>query len=203
MARIRTFIAVNISDSIRERAATLQKKIASLAPGIKWVEPESMHLTLHFLGEVEELDLVSICRVVTDCARNLPAFSVRIGTVGVFPTPRRPKILWLGVQEGAESLTLLHQVLEKPLLATGCYRKEDRPYYPHLTLGRISQDDRELAWSTLITEHREWYGGHCDIHEILVMRSENHRDRPIYTVVGRGRLRGLSVPLETQEHEEG
>src|SRR5580704_7955455 len=102
MARIRSFIAVNIAEAVRKKAAALQEKLARSAAGVKWVDPASMHLTLLFLGEVEELEVVSICRVVKEQAATLPAFGLEFGGLGAFPTPRRPKILWIGVARGAD-----------------------------------------------------------------------------------------------------
>ena len=194
MARIRIFIAVNIDDSVRTRVAALQAKLARTAPGVKWVEPESMHVTLLFLGEVEELDVVPICRIVKEHAEGMPPFSLTFKGIGAFPTPRHPKILWAGIPDGIDDLKRLHGLLEGPLLALGCYRREDRPYSPHLTLGRLTQEDRSEAWGTILAQHAEWYGGTSHIRDVLVMRSELIRESPVYSIVGRAKLRG-SPPI--------
>ena len=198
MARIRIFIAVDIGEAIRKKAAALQEKLARSAADVKWVDPASMHLTLLFLGEVGELEIVSICRIAKEQARTLPSFKLDLGGLGAFPTPRRPKILWVGVRQGAEELTRLHDALEEPLLELGCYRREDRAYSPHLTLGRLTQEDRGEAWASILTQHAEWNGGSTQVMEVLIMRSELRRDGPVYTVMGRAQLQG--VP-STEEEE--
>jgi 2'-5' RNA ligase len=197
MARIRTFIAIDIDPAVRDRATALQEKLARSAADVKWVEPESMHITLLFLGEVAVLDLVPICRIVARGARDLPPFQFTVAGLGAFPNPRRPKVLWAGVTDGSDTLQELHERLEGPLLELGCYRREERAYNPHLTLGRINRDDDEGAWGPILSGHSDWDGGTTNVSEILVMSSELRRDGPIYTVVGRGKLKG--VPADEEE----
>lgn len=197
MARIRTFIAVEIDDAVRQRAVALQEKLGHLAPGVKWVEAESMHITLHFLGEVNQLDVVPITRIVKDQVKRLPPFTIEFNGIGAFPTIRRPKILWVGMTEGVDELKLLHSRLEAPLIERGGYRREDRGYSPHLTLGRLSQEDRAEDWGPILAAHADWDGGTTQVTEVLVMRSELQRDGPVYTVMGRGKLAG--VPAEKEE----
>ncbi len=197
MARIRTFIAVDIDPAVRERAAALQEKLGRSAGGVKWVEPESMHITLLFLGEVDELDIVPICRGVIEGAKQISPFAMELKGLSAFPTPRRPKILWTGVTEGKESLKAVHQSLEVPLLELGCYRREERAYHPHLTLGRLNKEDRAGEWGRIITGHADWDGGITHVNEVLVMRSEPGREGPVYSVMGRGKLKG--VPADEEE----
>lgn len=201
MARIRTFIAVDIDPAVRDRAAALQEKLASADSGVKWVEPESMHITLLFLGDVPELDLVPICRSVIAGAQDVAPFTMAINGLGAFPNSRRPKVLWAGITEGADSLRLLHQTIETPLLETGCYRQEERGYNPHLTLGRLNAEDRTDAWAKILTNHADWEGGITQVTEVLVMRSELRRDGPVYSIMGRGKLKGVPVDVDEDEEE--
>jgi 2'-5' RNA ligase len=92
------------------------------------------------------------------------------------------------VTEGAAELRALHADLEEGLLELGCYRREDREYTPHLTLGRLSHDDRAEDWGTILAQHADWQGGSTPVEEVLVMRSEMRKGGPEYTVLGRGRL---------------
>jgi 2'-5' RNA ligase len=196
MARVRTFIAVDIDRAVRDRATALQEKLAQSAAEVKWVEPESMHITLLFLGEVAVLDLVPICRIVAQGVKDLPPFPFTIAGLGAFPTPRRPKVLWAGVTDGNEALQELHEGLEGPLLELGCYRREERAYNPHLTLGRVNREDDAGIWGPILAGHTAWDGGTTNVSEVLVMSSELRRDGPVYTVVGRGKLKG--VPTEEE-----
>ncbi len=205
MARIRTFIAVALSDRIRQGCIDLQKELAQTAGPVKWVTEENFHITLHFLGEVNELDLVSICRVVQKKSQRVEPFRLTIGSLGCFPTPRRPKVLWAGVTEGLKELTKLHSSMEEPLQELGCYRREERQYSPHLTLGRIESknaaeevvepgkitgqaDANEFSWTKVLKDYEEWQAGYCAVEEVLVMTSEHRRGGPVYTAAARAPL---------------
>lgn len=188
MARIRTFIAVEIGDAIRDAAVALQRQLARAGASAKWVEPQNIHVSLLFLGDVEELDLVPICRAVKEVAAREPAFPLSVSGVGAFPNARRPKVLWAGITDGAEQLQRLYTRLEEKLLDLGCYRKEERAYTPHVTLGRVKADADANALAAELAKLRTWEGGHTTVDEVLVFSSELRPDGPEYTVIGRGEL---------------
>jgi RNA 2',3'-cyclic 3'-phosphodiesterase len=190
MARIRTFIAVDLADGVKDRLIALQENLARSGTGVKWVPRENLHLTLLFLGEVEQLDVVRICRVAQERAQKHTAFTLQVEGLGAFPNARRPKILWAGVTDGVAELRTLHADLEAGLLDLGCYRREEREYTPHLTLGRLSHEDRTEAWGSALAKYGDWQGGSSPVDEVLVMASEMRRDGPEYSVMGRARLGG-------------
>jgi 2'-5' RNA ligase len=190
MARVRTFIAVDVGDEIRAAAVALQQRLARTGADVKWVGSEAMHVTLLFLGEVDELEVVSVCRVVKEVAGREPPFPLRVSGVGAFPTPRRPKIVWAGITDGADRLRELYSRLEAKLLDLGCYRKEERGYTPHLTLGRVKGDRDSSALAAELPKLLAWDGGQTVVDEVLVFSSELTRDGPEYTVLGRGELGG-------------
>lgn len=190
MARIRIFLSVGVGAKIRQRVLDLQGSLSETLSGVRWVDEESLHVTLLFLGEVDELDLVSICRIAKEVGKKLPPFTMEVGGMGCFPNPRRPKVLWVGITEGGEDLQRMHESLESPLMENGCYRREERAYSPHLTLGRVTGEDESVNWSELLGEHESWQGGTIMVEEILVMSSELRRDGPVYSVVGRAPLTG-------------
>jgi 2'-5' RNA ligase len=190
MRRVRTFIAVDTGETIRDHAVELQRKLGRNATSIKWVVPENLHLTLLFLGEVDELEVLQICKAIAAKCKDIPPFTMAIEGLGAFPNNRHPKILWAGVKEGVEELKILHDALEAPLLDMGAYRREDRAYTPHLTLGRLAQEDRGQSWAQTISAHATWQAGDTVVREVLVMSSELQRDGPVYTVLGRAKLGG-------------
>src|SRR5262245_63960024 len=112
MARIRTFIAVDLDKTVRDRTVALQEALARAGTEVKWVEPENLHVTLLFLGEVDDRDLSAVCRAVADCAQKQAPFPMSVETAGCFPSPRRPRVLWVGVGEGTQPLCALHDALE-------------------------------------------------------------------------------------------
>src|ERR1700747_574758 len=95
MARLRTFIGVDIGKAIRERAVALQEKLAQSANGVKWVEAENLHVTLLFLGEVDDREVAAVCRAVSQETANHAPFEISVEKLGCFPNPRRPHVLWI------------------------------------------------------------------------------------------------------------
>jgi 2'-5' RNA ligase len=190
MARVRTFIAVEVGDAIRSSAVALQQALAETGAEVNWVPPENIHVTLLFLGEVDERELAAVCRAVADAAAGEPPFALRVSGVGAFPTPRRPKIVWAGLADGAAELVRLHDRLEQRLLDLGCYRKEDRPYTPHLTLGRVKSEADGQALAPGLPKYANWAGGQTAVDEVVLFASELRRDGPTYTPLGRGKLTG-------------
>lgn len=188
MGRIRTFIAIDIGDAVRQRAIALQQKLATTTSDVKWVEPENIHVTLLFLGEVDDRELPSVCRAVAASCKQLMPFTIDIEGVGCFPNPRRPRILWIGVGEGAEELVTLHDALEAPLLDLGCYRREERKYTPHLTLGRVKSDRPSDDLAGILAKQTAWHGGTVPVDEVLVMSSELRSSGPVYAVLSRAPL---------------
>ena len=191
MPRTRTFLAVDTGDAIRKHAVALQKQLGRTIPdGVNWTDPGGMHVTLLFLGEVDDREVVQVCRAVKDVATREPAFSLAVSGVGAFPNPRRPKVVWGGVTEGADALQRLHAALEERMLDLGCYRKEDRAYTPHLTLGRITDDAAGFALVAELPKLADWDGGRVSVNEVRVYTSELRRTGPEYAVIARSALTG-------------
>lgn len=188
MPRTRTFIAIALSRSIRDRLIALQEGLAAAAPDVKWVEPENMHVTLLFLGEVDDRELPAVCRASQDALVAYPAFTLSVAGAGCFPNARRPRILWVGIGQGAREVVAVHDALEGPLLDLGCYRREERKYTPHITLGRRRSEGPADALSRVLAKQQAWQGGEETVCEIHVMGSELTRDGPHYTILSRAKL---------------
>ncbi len=154
----------------------------------KLVEYANLHVTLLFLGEVEMLTVPQVCEAVENCAREFSPFSMTIEKAGCFPTPRRPRVLWVGVGEGQQEVVALHDALEGPLLDLGCYRQEGRKYTPHLTIGRIQGNRHQMDMSSILANYASWKGGEIVVDEIHVMSSELTPKGPIYSVLSRAKL---------------
>ena len=90
----------------------------------------------------------------------------------------------------------IHAALEPPLMELGCYRREERAYTPHLTLGRLNREDSAGTWGPIITKHADWQGGDTTVDEVLVMSSELNRGGPVYSIMARAPLAGVTLPDE-------
>ncbi len=194
MSRLRTFIAVDPGQAIRARLLALQEALARTGSSMKWVEPENLHVTLLFLGEVDDREVPDVCRAVMDRCAGIDAFTMTVAGVGCFGSPRRPRIVWAGLTEGGPEMAALHDALEPPLLELRCYRREDRPFTSHITLGRVKGERADDRLAAALPRYAEWHGGTVEVREVLVMSSELRAAGPLYTVLSRARLKPERVP---------
>jgi 2'-5' RNA ligase len=200
--RLRTFLAVDLGKPLRDRCVALQESLARSAAGVKWVEAENIHVTLLFLGEVDERAVIDVCRAAAETCGRFDRFPLSVETVGCFPNPRRPRVVWAGVGAGGPELVALHDALEPPLLALGCYRREERQYTPHITLGRVRGDGGAGELAAALQRKAGWRGGETEVREVLVMSSELTPQGPIYAVLSRARLRNPSARSGAASQEE-
>src|SRR6185369_1314815 len=188
MKRTRTFIAIEPGNAIRDRVVMLQEKLAKTGCDVRWAEYDTLHLTLLFLGEVDQRDLTNVCRAVSGVAGGAAPFAITVEGANAFPNIRRPKTLWVGVSAGAQDVCDLHDGIEAALMQLGCYRREERAFTPHLTLGRVKGDVAIDDLSKALTKTAAWTAGETTVKEVLVMGSELKSDGPVYTVLSRAKL---------------
>lgn len=131
---IRTFICCELPAAVLDPIAALISSLKNEYSGIRWVRPQGLHLTLRFLGDVENSKIKQINQMVKEASRY--AFQIRVNEFGAFPNLRRPRVYWLGISEPSGSLRELHQNLQNGLVHIG-YEPEIKPFKPHLTLGRV------------------------------------------------------------------
>jgi 2'-5' RNA ligase len=131
---MRLFVALDIDDAIRERIVRFVDGVQPFAPDARWVKPESMHVTLKFIGEQPDDTVVAIKQVLAQVAAS--TIRVDFRGDGFFPTPKSARVFWVGMESGPE-LTALASAVDLNLSVLGI-AKEDRPFSPHLTLARSS-----------------------------------------------------------------
>lgn len=138
MTLLRAFIALeipaSIQESIQQQTAGLRKAANSL---VRWVPAENLHLTLKFLGDVSSTSLQFVTQMLSREASQYPGFSMQVGGLGAFPSARRARVLWIGIR-APETLSALQRSLDSAAARLG-YPPEDRPFSPHLTIGRVKQ----------------------------------------------------------------
>ncbi len=139
---LRLFIAVSLSAKQIDQVAALQNQLKHSLKGVRWVKQEGMHLTLSFIGETDPEMLDTIKEIMNRVVTPFSKFKLSISGCGVFPGPSRARVLWLGVEKGAEELTDLAEKLAAGLAEIGL-KQEGRKYQPHLTIGRIRQSLEE------------------------------------------------------------
>jgi RNA 2',3'-cyclic 3'-phosphodiesterase len=177
---IRAFIAAEISDEVRARVGELLTKLKRTEAEVKWVRPASMHLTLRFLGNIFPDQVELIDAAMNEAVAGMAPVAVEVEGAGVFPNPDRPRVLWLGLSRGGPELTALAERLNAALSARG-FGPADRPFAPHLTLGRV-KTPRNLrpALKTLEAEAARSFGGYT-AGRVILFESELNRAGAKYT----------------------
>ena len=201
----RTFIAIELSDEARNHITRELRRLAQALPHLRWVDPNTLHLTLSFLGELDDEQLDQATQATIDTAANEQPFTLHIGALGTFGPPRSPRVVWIGVTGNTPRLLGLQKQLTAHLAAQG-FPPEDRPYAPHLTLARIKDplSNQELTTlQRLIPTTRDTHARHnkpasteggsqdatIPVEHLSVMKSELLRDGPRYTCLHRCPLR--------------
>ncbi len=188
MNKVRTFVAVELADEVRDRAVQLIERLRSAGAEARWTMPQNMHLTLKFLGDVREDAVADVCRVVSKVAAEAGPFEIELGGAGAFPDVRRPRTLWIGVRRGHAELARLQTAVERALAKRG-FPKDRRDYQPHLTIGRIRERAAPMAeLGQLILEHANFAAGSCAIREAIVFASHLSATGPRYEPLARAPL---------------
>ncbi len=135
MTRIRAFIALPLPETTLRTIGKLQQELATALPGVRWVKPETIHLTLAFLGDIAEDSLEKLGTSMLSIGSLQTPVMATFSGVGAFPSRSRPRVVWLGVN-GENTLSQLHGAV-KTKLDILQLSIDNRPFVPHLTLGRI------------------------------------------------------------------
>lgn len=139
---VRTFIAIELEDHILRQLGDLQDRLKQDIPPklVRWVRPEGIHLTLKFLGEVPAPEIEAIAEALQGACAPHPALTCTVGGLGCFPNARRPRVVWVGVEEPDGTLVSLARAVERTMEPLG-FPAERRAFHPHLTLGRVKGRD--------------------------------------------------------------
>jgi 2'-5' RNA ligase len=135
---MRLFVAVNFPARLRQKIARLSRPMQEAGIPGRWAGADQIHLTLKFIGEVSAADVPAITGALAQVAGSFRPFDLAFGPIGAFPSPRRPRVVWLGVEPTPE-LRFVKDDLERSLSELGVAR-ESRPSQPHITLGRAPRD---------------------------------------------------------------
>jgi len=185
MPSIRTFIAIRLTDEVRQLLARVQSKLASQvdADVVRWGDKDSVHLTLKFLGDVSSDRLPVIHSAVERACQNVAPFAISVEGLGCFPSTRRPRVVWVGVRESGESLQRLQRAIEDALAEEG-FERDRRGFTPHLTLGRLrrqaSRGDVERL-GRVVEQGVTFPALEMGVASVSVMKSELRPSGAVYT----------------------
>jgi 2'-5' RNA ligase len=175
---MRTFIAVEVPEQIRKVVYDFIQIEARKELPIKWVAFENLHITLKFLGEIDEKKRDELAPVITQIGQKHNGFQVRIEGLGCFPNPRTPRVLWVGVKDGNTELCDIAAALEKGLAPLGF--KDEKRFHPHLTIGRIK---KLCKMNDILAKHISTDAFRVD--SVVLFKSKLNPDGPVYEQLDR------------------
>jgi len=181
-AKIRSFIAIDLPEDLKEELKKFQSRLKKSKADVKWVRPESMHITLRFLGYLTPEEIEKAKTAINTVAKRFAPFQIQVRGWGTFPEKGRPRVIWTGLEQGAEILEQIFNQLEKELVKLG-FDKADKKFVPHLTLGRIktSKNLKDLI-EYLNKEGTKTYGNFW-AEKIILFKSDLKPEGAIYSII--------------------
>ena len=186
---IRSFLAVELPKPILGKIEEVQGDLRSTHADVRWVSPEKIHLTLKFFGNTEESRVDLIFKSIEEPVQNTLPFSIRVRGAGAFPSLKNPRVIWMGLADGKEMLVSLQKEIEGCLEKIG-FEPEDRPFQPHLTLGRMKSSRGREELVRRMEKYTEAEFGVFQIERVVLFKSDLRPSGPIYTLLKVLRLGG-------------
>ena len=184
---MRTFIAIDLDDSLKKALETLAGELRPLAKSVRWVGAAGMHLTLKFLGEIAEADAARVSSALEEVAPPHGVFALVLQGTGAFPPGRRdPRVLWVGVAPGPPLLALQEDI-EREMEKLG-FEREKRPFHPHLTLGRVKFPSRLDLLIQEMRKYKDQWFGEMSVQKFTFFQSTLRPSGAEYTVLKEFRL---------------
>ncbi len=190
---MRAFIAIELPKEIRDSLGGIQEKLKVSGADVKWVQPQNIHLTLKFLGEINEERLSKINLILDTLAKDKKSFSIRLASLGAFPKIDYPRVIWTGIDEGESETKELARALEEKIEKIGI-PKEDRPFSSHITIGRTRSNlgkDKLVAGLKNLQDYFAETPKEFTVNKITLFKSTLTPQGPIYEVVKEANLTAI------------
>ncbi len=178
---IRSFLALDPPEEILREIGQVQNRLQKLIHGdVRWVRPESIHLTLKFFGDISENAVANISAVAEKAAAAVGPFDLAIGGAGSFPDPHRPRVVYLGMNGDVARLVIFQKELERALQEIG-FPREERPFRPHLTLGRIKSPKGLIGLAEALEKGETYTAGRFIASGLNLFKSDLTPRGAVYT----------------------
>ncbi len=192
MSTIRAFIAIDLPEAVRKRIASMGRELAQSGADVRWVREQNLHLTLKFLGNIEEDRLDSATRIVRDATARLRPFDMQLHGTGVLPGRKRPRVVYVGAGAPVELFQLagmLGGALDPP-------EPPGRRFLPHITIGRVRSGKAVERLVKELDRHDDTHFGEFTVKEAVIYESVLGRNGPTYTVRANAPLGGAFSPKD-------
>lgn len=190
--QIRSFIAIELPQNVQSGLGQIRSELGRAEhPFIKWVNPESIHLTLKFLGNIPFNRVTEVAKAMDEATRGASPFYLEISGLGGFPNLKQPRVIWVGIKGEIDKLLSLQQNIDSALALLGFVR-EERPFVPHLTLARIKEraspaERKSLGELVMSTSLEISYP--FEVMAVSLMRSQLTPEGAVYTCQFAARLK--------------
>jgi 2'-5' RNA ligase len=188
MSFIRTFIGIELAKEVRERACDLVSKLYPLGDKLRWIQPETLHLTLGFLGDVEDRKIYEVYQRMEQACEGFKPFRFACHGLGGFPTLESLRVLWLGIQSDDDTLERLHLSVDMAIRDLS-FPGDSRKFQPHITLAR--QKVRQPLQPELydaVKSRLDFIAGPTYCNEVVVYSSTLEKNGPVYQAMARIKL---------------
>ncbi len=186
---MRLFVGCELDEALRARLTEMGQRGEPSLDGLRWVAPEAMHITLKFLGEVEDALVGEVTTALEKPLGDVPAFEALFQGLGRFPPRGALRVLWAGIKKGAAELVSLSKIVEAAMEPIG-FDREKRPFSPHVTLARVKRGARLRRIDELVREGKAAVFGSQKVRHVSLIRSVLRPDGAVYTPVHRWDLKG-------------
>jgi 2'-5' RNA ligase len=184
----RTFIAIPLPHSVIAALEEAQRQLAAAGADVRWVERENLHLTLKFLGQVEDRHVTTVCTVAQQAAGSVEAFDFDVRGLTSVPPSGQMRMVWAGVADDTGKLAVLHDQLDSGFAGMG-FQEETRDFRPHMTLGRVKGGRNITQLRSAVSRYVATDFGPCPADELVVFSSQLAPSGPIYTPLAKAPLK--------------
>lgn len=191
---IRCFVAVEFPERVHQFCAQLRDELSPKLPKVSWVKRGNIHLTFEFLGDITLQQKDKIAEALRPSIASLNPFDMTLGGVGVFPNWRRPRVLWVGIDQGQPELALLAHTIRTSLGSVGA-KVDGKPFRAHLTLARIRRPSDLTSLQSQTHRYQHVDLEPVQVDHVLLMQSVLHPQGSIYTPLE-------SFPLEQRQRPD-
>ena len=188
--KIRSFIAVEIPEEVRQKLREVLRELRGSGAEVKWVHPEGIHVTLKFLGETNRETLEALSAVLRPLAAGFAPFEVKAQGLGCFPSLRNPRVVWVGLAEERGALSELQRGIETAAAGFG-FPPEERPFKPHLTLGRVRSSKGKIPLIQVIERNAGLGLGSFRSEQVILFRSDLRPGGAVYSKIEEFQLKRI------------
>ena len=179
---MRTFIAIDLSEEAQQELTQLQSELKTSQADVKWVDPKNIHLTLKFLGEISDQQVTQVKATLDKIAPQFKPYETTLSGIGAFPKLDHPRVVWVGIEDAKGETKEIASKIEAELEKIG-FKKEDREFKAHLTIGRVRSSKNKDKLKSIIQSISFAPQSKNPINDITLYQSTLTPQGPIYTIL--------------------